>query len=790
MANSNEFSVRFEGDASSLIAEINRLQKSLAQLNTNTVSQTRNVANNTRNMASSMTSSLTSLRNLIGGLGIGLGLGTITSGIKSMVSASAEMENIKTTFRVFTGSVKIANQTLSDLKKSALESPLNFQDFVQGAKTLMGYGVSASQVTNVVKMLGDVSGGSADRFQRLSLAFGQVVGAGRLMGQEARQMINAGFNPLQFIAEKTGKSMAQLQDEMRKGQISVQDVADAFKTATSEGGRFYGLSQEITNTLGGQWNKLQESLFFTLAEIGDKISETFDLKGIVSELSDYMLKLKNAVIEMIDAFKGNKYTVMYMKEFYTALGNIILALPKLIGLLTKLAEIITMLNPAFWMILATMKAFNLSVDKFGGKKLDVKLIDDKQVGSLLYANDELAKINKQILDIDKNIKLQQDLGKKYGMGDFYTQDLINQKNQLIKLRDEIQKGFEKPKKPSDSPSPEELEKIKQAQLKEYRSWEEAYANIQKLKQDALNKGVEFTQYTNDRLEKESMGYQGQQVLELRDHFEQIRQLYIENGLNILPLYKSYEEQLDKIQIDNANKRLQGFKKHWDDMLDVVKDSIKKGSNIIDLGTKGGIKSFLSGLEDPDPLGTFLRGAFQNASNFANSVPTLIGEGLGEILSGTVNFDESMRRIGNSVLGALGDFIKGLGQQLIKFGIASSGIQAALASILTPGGAAAAIGIGTLLVGIGSAMKNASQKSGQTVGGNARPSRVSATPVGRGSYGGSNSGMTTGSNYTYGGGTFATQVIKLSIDLSGSITASPTGYNINKQYETIARVTGR
>lgn len=51
------------------------------------------------------------------------------------------------------------------------------------------------------------------------------------MGQDLNQMINAGFNPLQVISEKTGKSIAVLKKEMEQGAISSEMVADAFAAA-------------------------------------------------------------------------------------------------------------------------------------------------------------------------------------------------------------------------------------------------------------------------------------------------------------------------------------------------------------------------------------------------------------------------------------------------------------------------------------------------------------------------------------------------------------------------------
>lgn len=90
--------------------------------------------------------------------------------------------------------------------------------------------------------------GNADRFQHLALAFAQVSAAGKLTGQDLLQMVNAGFNPLQEISKKTGKSISELKDDMADGAISVKMVEDAMKGATSEGGRFFGGMEKASKT--------------------------------------------------------------------------------------------------------------------------------------------------------------------------------------------------------------------------------------------------------------------------------------------------------------------------------------------------------------------------------------------------------------------------------------------------------------------------------------------------------------------------------------------------------------
>lgn len=83
-------------------------------------------------------------------------------------------------------------------------------------------------------------------------------------------MVNAGFNPLEEISRKTGKSIGELKNEMSKGAITSKMVQDAFISATSAGGKFFGMSSEGAKTLNGQISMLEESFDNMFNEIGSK----------------------------------------------------------------------------------------------------------------------------------------------------------------------------------------------------------------------------------------------------------------------------------------------------------------------------------------------------------------------------------------------------------------------------------------------------------------------------------------------------------------------------------------
>ena len=114
--------------------------------------------------------------------------------------------------------------------------------------------------------------GDAQKMQSLSLAFAQATSAGKLQGQDLMQMINAGFNPLQVISERTGESMAQLKERMSKGGISAQELAQAFEWATDKQGLFYQGAEKAGQTLSGKFNKMMDSITELALKVYEAIS--------------------------------------------------------------------------------------------------------------------------------------------------------------------------------------------------------------------------------------------------------------------------------------------------------------------------------------------------------------------------------------------------------------------------------------------------------------------------------------------------------------------------------------
>ncbi len=205
-------------------------------------------------------------RSLAGFIGIAAALNFGGGAIKSAMEFGAT----KQSFEVLTGSKEGGNALSGGLNKLQQDTILGPEVF-KNAQTMLGFGIGAEKVIPTIKMLGDVSMGNADKMGNLTLAFSQVQAAGKLTGQDLLQFINAGFNPLNEIAKKTGKSIGVLKTEMEKGGISAAMISKAFEDATGTGGLYNNMLNKLAETPYGKMQQLMGAFEALKVKVGEAL---------------------------------------------------------------------------------------------------------------------------------------------------------------------------------------------------------------------------------------------------------------------------------------------------------------------------------------------------------------------------------------------------------------------------------------------------------------------------------------------------------------------------------------
>lgn len=241
---------------------------------------------------------------------VGAVTAALGAGVVAGVKYNASIESYQTSFEVMTGSAEKAAEVIDKLKKVGAETPFELPDLADTTQLLMNYGFSADEAMDKMMMLGDISQGSADKMSRIATAYGQMSSAGKVSLEDVKQMIEAGFNPLQEISESTGESMASLYDRISKGTISVDEITASMQRATSEGGKYFQSMEKQSQTFSGLISTLKDNAQQLLGEIVKPISD-----GLTESLLPAAI---SAIEQLTQGFEENGVSGMIQ-----AAGNIV-----------------------------------------------------------------------------------------------------------------------------------------------------------------------------------------------------------------------------------------------------------------------------------------------------------------------------------------------------------------------------------------------------------------------------------------------------------------------------------
>ena len=215
----------------------------------------------------------------------------LQSVVKSGLDYNRSMESYLTNFKVMLGDEQLAAEKLEEIRKMAASTPFSLSDLTEGTQTLLQFGIAADDTTGVLKQLGDISLGNADKMQTLVRAYGKMSSAQKVTLENVNMMIDAGFNPLNQICDATGESMSALYKRISDGKVSFSELEAAVAAATSEGGQFYNGMLEASQTFNGRLSTLKDNVAALTGEL---------TSGLFSALGDIIVKANELVVSITE----------------------------------------------------------------------------------------------------------------------------------------------------------------------------------------------------------------------------------------------------------------------------------------------------------------------------------------------------------------------------------------------------------------------------------------------------------------------------------------------------------
>lgn len=249
--------------------------------------------------------------------------------LKTGIGYNQQMDDYTANMQTLLGGVDKAEAKIKELSDMAAKTPFELPTLADATQTLLAFGVKAEDSTGILKSLGDISLGNASKLETLTRSYGKMSSTGKVTLENVQMMIDAGFNPLNLIAERNHMTMESLYEALSDGKVPFDELTWAIKKATSEGGQFYNGMETASKTLTGRLSTLKEnwSAFLALLtkpayetlrdtvlpsaiDMVDKLTASFNesgLQGVLNTFSAEVGKLgKNIASKITEYFDSDQ----------------------------------------------------------------------------------------------------------------------------------------------------------------------------------------------------------------------------------------------------------------------------------------------------------------------------------------------------------------------------------------------------------------------------------------------------------------------------------------------------
>lgn len=244
--------------------------------------------------------------------------------LKTGIGYNQQMDDYTANMQTLLGGVDKAEAKIKELSDMAAKTPFELPTLVDATQTLLAFGVKADDSTGILKSLGDISLGNASKLETLTRAYGKMSSTGKVTLENVQMMIDAGFNPLNLIAERNHMTMESLYKAISDGKVPFEELTWAIQKATSEGGQFYNGMETASKTLTGRLSTLKEnwSAFLALLtkpayetlrdtvlpsaiDMVDKLTADFSengIQGVLSTVESEISKISGNIVSKVTEY--------------------------------------------------------------------------------------------------------------------------------------------------------------------------------------------------------------------------------------------------------------------------------------------------------------------------------------------------------------------------------------------------------------------------------------------------------------------------------------------------------
>ena len=239
----------------------------------------------------------------------------LVAGVGTLIKKGAELQTLKVGFRSIMGGADQAAAMVDKLNKFTASTPFRLEEVSRSARQLIAVGVGVDDVTDRMRMLGDIAAASGNSISDIAAIFAKVQAKGKVELENLNQLAERGIPIFDQLRTVTGDANM----EFGAGSVKVSEFNEALAQMAAEGGFANDAMANLSETVDGRLSTAMDNIGLALGEFAEKsglldaVSNTLeDFTDQIKRMSatdDDLVKSREEVyditVKLRDAHKGN-----------------------------------------------------------------------------------------------------------------------------------------------------------------------------------------------------------------------------------------------------------------------------------------------------------------------------------------------------------------------------------------------------------------------------------------------------------------------------------------------------
>ena len=222
-----------------------------------------------------------------------LGLGTLAVGWGIKLAADAEQAEIAFSTMLKSGSA--ARKVLGDLEQFAASTPFQLNDLRDGAKQLLNAQLPTTELTNKLRMLGDIAAGTSKPIKDFVRIYAKVKSTGKVSLETLNQLAERGVPIYTALQKELGVSREEMLKMISRGKVGFDSLNTALESTATGAGVFAGGMERQSQTVSGLFSTLRDNVSFAMRELGIQVMNAFNFKSMLSQGIAFFQGLRSGI---------------------------------------------------------------------------------------------------------------------------------------------------------------------------------------------------------------------------------------------------------------------------------------------------------------------------------------------------------------------------------------------------------------------------------------------------------------------------------------------------------------